>query len=421
MQITPATPPHRKRLMAISIALCALLLAGTPTGAQAQQSQRESQQRLTQLRAQIGHLSEELNDRRGDRSAAQQQLAVVERDLSQKSSRLRKVRSELKETSRSLKTLETRRHSNEQLLVKQREALRSNLQSAWRAGRNQELKLLLNQDSSAEFGRMLTYYRYLNAARSKQIGRYRAQLASYTRVQQELADVQQSLGSQLALAEQLVAELEADRESREVAIAEIDQELRRQGGQLSNLQTEENQLTQLLDRLQRALRSVPARTTPPVAPPTSRGERVVIPANRGSIVTPTLASGGSRRAFRGLRGELPWPSEGQLQKPRFARLKGVLIAADRGATVRAVAHGEVIFADWLQHFGMLVVVDHDNGYMSLYGHNEALLVNVGDSVEPGSALARVGDTGGREQAALYFELRHNRQNLSPQRWLARRG
>lgn len=395
---------------------------------------RANKVRLQQLQREIGALSSELEQRRSERSAAQQQLAMVERDLSDKSGRLRKVRRELAATGARLRALESKHQGEAQQLDRQRQALRSSLQSAWKAGRNQELKLLLNQETSAEFGRMLTYYRYLAEARSERIAAYKEQLASYTAVKKELLAGQQQLSSQLAIAERLVIELEADRESREVAIAEIDRELRRQGGQLGALESEESEITGLLAKLQRAIRRVPPRrfiepggnphAEPGRKPGAPADSGVALNANSGTVVQPASylpPYQGPAKAFRALRGQLPWPSDGSLRKPRFSRLKGILIAADRGAPVRAVAHGEVVFADWLQHFGMLVIVDHGKGYLSLYGHNEALLVNVGQLVESGDLLARVGDTGGRQQAALYFELRHNRANLSPQRWLARRG
>lgn len=411
--------------------LCVLVLALLLALPAAANSASANKLRLQQLQREIGVLSHELERRRGVRSSAQQQLAIVERDLSEKSGRLRTVRANLAATSVRLRKLEGKHRTEENELNRQRDALRSSLQSAWMAGRNQELKLLLNQQSSAELGRMLTYYRYLAEARSTRIATYKRQLGNYNEVKLQLVETQLMLKGQLSGAERLVAELDADRDSREVAIAEIDRELRRQGRQLGELQIEESEIAGLLAKLERAVKRVPPRRfVEPRGNPDQSNEvasaapkGVEIAANSGNQVQPAayVPYRGPKKAFRGLRGQLPWPSDGMLRKSRFSRLKGVLIAADRGAPVRAVAHGEVVFADWLQHFGMLVIVDHGKGYMSLYGHNEVLLVNVGQLVEAGDLLARVGDTGGRQQAALYFELRHNRANLSPQRWLARRG
>ncbi|MEX2366191.1 MAG: peptidoglycan DD-metalloendopeptidase family protein, partial [Pseudohongiellaceae bacterium] len=266
---------------------------------------------------------------------------------------------------------------------------------AYQAGREEYLKLLLNQQSIDQSARTLRYYDYFNRARSERIAAYNATLADLRLVQEDirlstaaLLNDRQQLGERLD-------ELESGQLQRRSLLQELDQELASSGSELEHLLQELAAMELLIEELNRSI------------------------AN--------LSLGEQQQAFEQMKGRLPWPAAGPLLNAFGARhdlgdlnWQGVTIAADEGEDVRAIHHGRVVFADWFSSSGLLLIIDHGGGYMSLYAHNQMLYHEVGDWVSSGEAVAAAGNTGGRRETGVYFEIRQNGRSVDPVAWCTAR-
>lgn len=270
-------------------------------------------------------------------------------------------------------------------------ALAAELRAAWMAGGEPRLKLMLSQQDPARLGRMLTWYGYVARERAGRVALLRERLA-------ELADVSRRLeaeGARLAAAEarqaEAVAALDEARATRARTVSQLDADLARRGREAERLREEAAALEQLIEELRAAVADLPVSDSAPFS------------TQRGRLTWPV--KGVLARDFGARRGEGP-------------RSNGVLIAADRGAEVKAVWHGRVAYADWLAGLGLLLVLEHGDGYMSLYAHNEVLFSAVGDWVSAGQVLGQVGDSGGRDQSGLYFEIRSGTKAENPAPWFS---
>ena len=283
----------------------------------------------------------------------------------------------------------------EQELAAERVALAGELRAAYVNGREEELKLLLNQEDPATFGRMLKYYGYFGRARADRIAGIRDKLEHLALVRDKIAVEHDRLAALETSQQQQVQALRAAQESRGRSVVAIDREIKSQSSQLKRLQSQAQSLEKLIADLRKALEDVPVAKQAPFEP---------------------------------LRGQLPWPVQqghvlarfGQPRAGGSMRWQGMLIGTDRGARVRAPFAGQVVYADWLPGMGLMVVLNHGGGYLSLYGHNEEIVRKVGDSVAAGDVIGAVGDTGGRAEPALYFEVRRGRQPVDPEIWLKKR-
>jgi septal ring factor EnvC (AmiA/AmiB activator) len=243
---------------------------------------------------------------------------------------------------------------------------------------------------------MLVYFDYYNRARTERIAVVSGELAKLDELAQASARVEEELTVLEAKQATELAALEQSRDERRAVVAKLDAELRDANAAASKLKNEERRLTEVVKRLAELSAGFPVDNEQP---------------------------------FARVKGKLAWPVQGRLAgdygQPRGAggpvRWTGVLLEATAGTPVKAVYHGRVAFADWLQGLGLLVIVDHGGGYMSLYGHNEALLKESGDWVEPGETIAQVGDSGGQARPGLYFEIRYNGEPVNPHPWIARGG
>ena len=308
---------------------------------------------------------------------------------------LEEIRAQRIESESSLRELEREKVRREQELGAERSALAGELRAAYVNGREEQLKLLLNQEDPASFGRMLAYYGYFGRARAERIGRISDKLEHLALVREKIAAENARLKDLESLQEQQVASLRSAQERRSQAVAAIDSQIKTRGGELKRLEAQARSLEKLITQLRKALEDVPVAKQAPFEP---------------------------------LRGKLPWPVQhgqvlarfGQPRAGGSMRWQGMLIGTDRGARVRAPFAGRVVYADWLPGMGLMIVLDHGGGYMSLYGHNEELFRKLGESVASGDVIGAVGDTGGHNQPALYFEVRRGREPVNPENWLKRR-
>jgi septal ring factor EnvC (AmiA/AmiB activator) len=365
--------------------------------AQADDPQRAAQeaqakQKLEQVRAQIKALTDAQRDTSAKRGDAVAALREQELKIASTAKELRTLDAQLTTQQGKLDDLLKQRAALDAKLKDQRDALAALLRSAYAMGRGEELKLLLAQDNAADIARMLAYYRYFERARLAEIGALLENLDALAKVQNEIEAQQAALRASRAERATQVQRLDAERTARQQTLDRIDATLKDQKSRLAALGKDEKALNDLIAKLRDIFADIPKTLT-------------------------------GAESFAVLRGKLPWPLHGRIVE-RFGSntgggpvSQGVLIAAKGGSEVRAVSHGRVVFADWLRGYGLLMIVDHGDGYLSLYGYNETLLKDVGDWVDAGTAVATSGDSGGRPTPGLYFELRYKGRAVDPAAWL----
>jgi septal ring factor EnvC (AmiA/AmiB activator) len=291
--------------------------------------------------------------------------------------------------------LEAEKAQREAELDGERNALAGELRAAYFNGREEELKLLLNQEDPAAFGRTLAYYGYFGRARAARIQGIKDKLEHLALLREKIAAETARLQQLESQQETEVAALKTAQDNRAGAVSAIDQQLKTRGGELQRLQSQANSLEKLIDELRKAIESAPVVKQAPFEP---------------------------------LKGKLPWPVQQGRVLARFGepraggslKWQGMLIGTDRGARVRAPYGGRVVYGDWLPGMGLMIVIDHGGGYMSLYGHNDEIYRKVGETVAAGDVIGSVGDSGGHNEPALYFEVRRGRTPVDPETWLQRR-
>jgi septal ring factor EnvC (AmiA/AmiB activator) len=320
-------------------------------------------------------------------SRAESAIGAVTRELHELDLRSERLIAQLKQMSRERDELKRR-------LASQREHIEREARAAYAMGQQGQLKLLLSQEDADSVGRMMTYYGYLTRARISRTAEIRDQIARLDEVEQSIEREDQELARVRERRAEEKRRLEALQTDREEALASLRADISGKGTELKQLERNENELKQLVAKLRAA-----------------------------SAETPV--SNGQHTAFASLKGRLSWPTAGKIstrfgQRKPFGQLKsnGVMIAAQAGAEVRAVSRGRVVFADWLRGFGLLLIVDHGDGYMSLYGHNQTLYKDVGDPVGRDEIVGLVGSSGGQDRSGLYFELRRNGRPVDPVAWCA---
>jgi murein hydrolase activator len=376
------------------ILVCLVALLAVPAGhasgvAHAQDA--DAARQLEALKARISAIELAQREAAQQRDQASRALREAETAVAREARALEETRRERQAVEARRDALAEQRATLAAGLEADSAALAAELRAAWMAGGEPRLKLMLSQQDPAEFGRMLTWYGYVARERADRVASLRERLS-------ELAEVSRRLeveGARLAAAEarqaDAVAALDEARKTRARAVSALDADLARRGQEAERLRHEAAALEQLIEELRAAVADLPAADGAP---------------------------------FATQRGRLSWPVEGVLARDFGARRgegprsNGVLIAAERGAEIKAVWHGRVAYADWLPGLGLLLVLEHGDGYMSLYAHNEVLFNAVGDWVSAGQVLGRVGDSGGRDQAGLYFEIRSGTKAENPGPWFS---
>jgi len=393
---SPGASRHPRPLAAILALLAAatpLLLQPVPTPAQPVESAEEVEAELEQLREQIQTISERLEREREQRKSEQAALARAEQELARLALELRRTRERLAQArARELKLL-ARAEQLEAATRARRAALAEQLRIAYRIGLRSRLKALLNQEDPAEISRVLALHGYLGRARMDAIAALAAELEQLQQVRAE----QRALALELqALADrQAAARSEQDRAllNRQAALEALEDSIRGRTARLAEMRDSAAELEALLAELASALADIPPGTE--IEPFADRKGALLIPVD-----APLRAAFADRRS-----GDVTW--------------QGWLIEAEPGQTVRAVAYGRVAYADWLRGYGMMLIIEHGDGYMTLYGQNQSLIAEVGDWVAPGDVIALAGNTGGNAAPGLYFQIRHKGRPVDPAGWVAR--
>jgi len=425
-------------LLALS---CLLSPAFADERAQTQQQLDATRQDIAELKKMLGKLQEE-------KSGVQKDLKSTETDIGNLEKQVEALQQELKKTEGELERLDTEKKKLQSARVEQQRLIAIQARSAYQNGREEYLKLLLNQQNPEKFARTLTYYDYLSKARLEQLRTFNETLRQLANVEQDIARQQEQLLAQRADLDSRRQALETERSKRQQVLAKLNNDMKDRDQKLQAREQDQADLGKVLKTIEETLarqareaeearkkallaqqEAVKRRQQEALAAAAAREEArepVEPPKKARTTLGPMVSSDGADYggAFSAARGKLPWPVNGRLLA-RFgdargsdarAKWDGVMISANPGTQVRAVHGGRVVFADWLRGAGLLVILDHGNGYLSLYGHNQSLLKSAGDIVKAGEAISTVGDSGGQDSAGLYFAIRQQGRPTDPSQW-----
>jgi septal ring factor EnvC (AmiA/AmiB activator) len=381
-----------RTLLRPAVLLAFGLLSAGPLAAQ----QTPEEKQLQELQQRIATIKSSLGSTRKERDGVAGQLQTLEAEISAVQASLRALDGRIAASQQQLGSLQQQSGTLQQQRREQLQQVEGYLRSAQRAGKASTLKLLLNQDDPARGSRLLQYYRYLSQARLQQLGAFRSTLDSMSEVSTDISRTTSTLQAQREQLEAEQTSLALRLQERQSLLDELDIDLQTRSRELSSLEQQQKELETLVEEL------------------------------RQSILF--LDSGGADTPFAQRRGKLQWPVEGSVlhnfgsrHELGDLRREGITLAAPAGTPVRAVHHGRVVFADWLGNSGQLLIIDHGDGFMTLYAHNQELRKTEGDWVAAGDVIATVGNTGGQRETALYFEIRRNGKAENPVNWcIARR-
>ncbi len=374
-----------------STLLVAWLLSTPAVLAEADSGDTES--KLDTLKTSIGKLQSWLTSAKDTRTGILGDLRKSELEIARIAKNISGVTRDIERARARMVTLQRQR--GELLAAKQRQAgyLAQQIRAAYSIGRQEYIKVLLNQEHPDQVARAMKYYDYFNRARTEQIEAYTTTISELQQTEQAIGDERAALQQARGKLEDKRAALSNSKQRRRQVLLKLERNISSKDKELGKLLADREHLEELLRAVEQSLADI---ELPDAAIPIQQ-----------------------------LRGRLPWPAAGKLTR-RFGsrdtqtgnRWNGVLISATEGQDVLAIHHGRVIFADWLRGFGLLIILDHGNGYMSLYGHNQVLFKDVGEWVGPAEVIAGIGNSGGQAQTGLYFEIRHNGKPQDPQKWVA---
>jgi septal ring factor EnvC (AmiA/AmiB activator) len=402
------------RLLRALLVVAALLAVALPAGAQ---STSDTQRKLDRAKKELDDVAAERRRIEGQRGEAARKLRELDERVGTSTRALKQVETELQRQQAELQALQARRGALDAALGAQRRELAQLLRAAYAVGGEAPLKLMLSQDRVADGNRMLAYHGYLQRDRARRIAGLRAELAGLTELERRIANASAALAATRQQQQADVARLERDRKLRSSAVTELDQRYQDRRTRERALGRDVKGLQSVLAQLRAAARRAEAERKAAAA----REARTGSTSSGRRPPPPVIANAQPIRV-----GGLGWPLSGTLVTayggtlPDGRRSQGVLIAAPAGTAVQAVANGKVVFAEWMSGYGLLCIVDHGNGTMSLYANNDGLLRDAGSDVKRGDAVASVGNSGGQGQSALYFELRRNGQPVDPRTWLQKR-
>ena len=354
-------------------------------------AERNNDDQLRALRVRIEALQNELNEMRGTRAEARAQLRDSERRLGSQLKALRDTEARAKSESARLSALQSARTRARTELSARRQELDHAVRATYLLGKQDYLKLLLNQDDPARVSRTLVYYRYLAQARATRIEGLDTSLARLNILERQIGERVQDLAAVRARQLEQQQELKATRAERRELLAQLNEQVRNRSQEIELLKQDQERITRLVRALRDELARAPTVET-----------KIEKPGARGRWRLPVQGRIAARFGASKEVGDLRW--------------RGIFLATPEGQEVKAVTRGRVVYADWLRGFGLLMVLDHGAGLMTLYGHNQSLYKGVGDRIEAGEAIAASGNTGGPAQPGLYFEIREHGEPRNPLDW-----
>lgn len=433
-------------------ALIALALICLLNPAFADDERAQTQKQLDATRQDITELKKALSQLQEEKSGVQKDLRSTETEMGKLEKQVEALQKELKKSETELQRLDGEKKKLQSARVEQQRLIAIQARAAYQSGRQEYLKLLLNQQNPEKFARTLTYYDYVSQARLEQLRSFNETLRQLAEVEKDIDMQQAQLLVQKSSLDDQKAQLDTVRQQRQVALAKLNQDYKARDQKLQARQQDQTDLTKVLKTIEETLarqareaeearqkallaqQEAEKRAREQEALAKSRGKDDSDEAPRRPTKAPgTLVSSAGQSfggAFEQAKGKLPWPVDGRLLA-RFGETRGddertkwdgVMISAAAGSQVHAVHGGRVVFADWLRGAGLLVILDHGNGYLSLYGHNQSLLKEAGDVVKAGEAIATVGNSGGgQDTPALYFAIRQQGRPSDPAQWCRTQG
>ncbi len=377
-----------------NVHIVALLAMVTAAGAQEGDLASIKERELEQVRQRISALKQSMDDSAAERDRLTTELQDIEVAIAEQRIRLKEIEQQRHFTANKKDALDRDLAEREAALDEESAALASQVRAAYMSGSQEKIRLLLNQRDPATLGRLMAYYRYLNDYRAENIEAVIEQIRELESLRAQIAAEEARLAELARTRYAELGKLNESQESRTALLARLRKKIADEGEEVERLALQEKDLGRLIAELTTILSDYPITSEEP---------------------------------FSSHKGRLTWPVAGNLLhdfgQPRAGgqiKWNGVVLGTQRGREVRAVYHGRVAFADWLAGMGLLVIVDHGEGYMSLYGYNETILKKAGDWVAPGDVIATVGDSGGQAQVGLYFELRRGTRPVNPRQWVTRR-
>lgn len=350
------------------------------------------QSKLEKLQKSIAKIQEHLKGSKKQRSHVVTELQTLEAEISKNAIKLKGLEKDIGSIRKQKNKLELDLNRLNKQLLNQRNALSEQLRSAYSMGHQQNLKMLLNQQDPAQAGRAQEYFNYLNRARQQQINAFIGTIEQKHHTETTLKQTLATQNELLQTQKEKKRQRQNQRLQRKKLLAELSDKIKNQENTLTSLESSRGRIETLLKSLGELLADIPSSPT-------------------------------ENQPFLAQKGKLPWPAKGIFlgkfgQSKNYGDLKwnGVLIKAKYGSPVKVISHGRVAFSDWLQGFGFITIVDHGEGYMSLYGHNESLFKQTGDWVSAGEVIATAGDSGGQPQSGVYFEIRSRGKPINPAKW-----
>ncbi len=388
--------PNCRIMKPLRLALLFLLMLAAHSAAQAPEGElaKVKEQELEEVRDRISELKRSMDKSAVARDRVTAELQEAEISIAEKRIRLKELEREREYSTKRKAKLDTELANLEAELDEESQELAGQVRAAYMSGSQERIKLLLNQQDPATLGRLMAYYGYFNDFRANNIEAVSSTIRKLAALRGELAAEEARIADLAKTRYAELTKLNNAQEKRQKLLASLKVRIVDEGREVERLAAQEKDLSRLIAELTSILSDYPISSEEP---------------------------------FSEHKGRLTWPVAGALThdfgQPRVGgqlKWNGVVLAAPRGREVRSVYHGRVVFADWLAGLGLLVIVDHGESYMTLYGYNETILKNTGDWVAPGDVIATVGDSGGQAQSSLYFELRRGTQPMNPTQWVTRR-
>lgn len=400
-----------------------VVLLGIVSAAHAEADNRE----LSAVQAKIREVGADVRSLAGDKNAQIEQLKRLEKQYGEQLNALNDIKVEIRRKEQALQEVRSNLASKQKDIQAQQQGLQGLIKSAYAMGDQQRLNVVLNQNDPALSGRMMAYYDIISKARLQKLESIDQDLKSLTQLESQHDTEAQLLQVDLDKKQQEAEALQTLKQQREKLLSQIDNDYALKHGELAQLIRDEKKLEALVASLQKTVDNEPVATPLPLKPEVEV-IRTVKPEEESQPIPPPIKKTEPRqqaaqpgKAFSELKGQLPWPVQGAINERYGSRrfeitLDGTVIGAREGADIHAVADGRVVYADWLRGYGLMIIVDHGKGYMSLYAYNQNLHKSVGESVRAGDSVASVGRSGGRSQAALYFGIRAKGRAVDPEQW-----
>lgn len=374
------------------------------------------------LQSEIRQLSNTLDTQKTAADQLQAEVTRIEQKLGEIGRQEYQTEKKIEDTLARLADANQKKQKLDAELNQQKSGLAQQLQALYSAGEQSHLRLLLRQDRPSDISRTIRYFGYMNDNRIERIRKVQKTVKSLDNVRSTIEQERVNMQGLTGELDKQKTDLQNTLNERTTMLQRLEREIRSQEKQLSKLQQEESALQSVVDRLAVRPEADSSNATEAITTTPSATENELIKAKK----PPTSAAPSSRfipdKPFSTLKGKLTWPVAGNILHPfnsarnEKQRWRGVVLAAKGGSKVRAVAGGKVIFAGWMNGYGHLIIIEHDKNYMSLYGYNRAVYKHEGEIVKANETIAAVGNSGGRAQDGLYFEIRQGTSPQNPASW-----